>query len=102
MTVRKSLIETHDTLILSLHADGVGDIFSLPQHASDYATLVGWGQATVTDHMAVPWDVDAPAIVYFAPGRVIFEARSEKLVVYCLFDKNAGPLQSVREFVNRP
>ena len=102
MTVRKSLIETHDTLILCQHADEFGDIFSLPPRGLEYVTLVAWGKASVEDHAQAPWETEAPAMVLFAPGQVIFEALTETLIVYCLFDKHAGPLEDVRRFVNRP
>ena len=83
MTVRKSLIETHDTLILSLHADEMGE-------------------GSVIEHHRTFFDVEAPAMILFPAGDIQLEARSNTFLVYCLYDKGAGPLQDVRAFVNRP
>ena len=102
MTVRKSLIETHDTLILSLHADEIGDGFYLPRRPTGQVTLIAWGEGSVIEHHRTFFDVEAPAMILFPAGDIQLEARSDTFLVYCLYDKGAGPLQDVRAFVNRP
>jgi hypothetical protein len=101
MTVQARLIETHDLLIVSLHADERGDEFSLPEHPEDLTVLIGWGRGRFAEAEGAPLIAEAPALVLFSPGEITCTALTDSLIVYCRYDKNtAGSLDDVRAFVN--
>jgi hypothetical protein len=98
VSVRTELIETPDVLILAFYADRLGDKFSLPKRIDDLTVLAGWGEGKVMELSERPWDVDAPALILFSPTEITCEALADTLRVYCLYDKNTGPLDDVRAY----